>query len=223
MKIILQAIKSLLNNIQKLAESANAAANSKLERVNPRPEGSIAMGENVFATGKNSIAIGFGVDATVFKHSASGEGSAAFGRACTASNEGAFACNSFTRARGLHSFASGDGTTASGPCAHSEGMGTTASGYYAHAEGNECIASAIATHAAGQGTIAAKPYQYVHGRYNLEDTSANDGLYAHIVGNGEHDGARSNAHTLDWDGNAWFAGTVEGTALILSSPSGKRF
>ena len=34
---------------------------------------------------------------------------------------------------------------------------------------------------------------------------------------------RSNAHTLDWDGNAWYAGSVEATALILKSESGKRF
>ena len=32
--------------------------------------------------------------------------------------------------------------------------------------------------------------------------------YAHIVGNGESDTTRSNAHTLDWDGNAWYAGDV---------------
>ena len=47
--------------------------------------------------------------------------------------------------------------------------------------------------------------------------------YAHIVGNGENETKRSNAHTLDWDGNAWFAGSVEGTAIILPSPSGKQF
>jgi hypothetical protein len=33
----------------------------------------------------------------------------------------------------------------------------------------------------------------------------------------------SNAHTLDWDGNAWYAGYVEGTALILPSPNGTRW
>ena len=32
--------------------------------------------------------------------------------------------------------------------------------------------------------------------------------YANIVGNGTSDTARSNAHTLDWDGNAWYAGDV---------------
>jgi uncharacterized coiled-coil protein SlyX len=34
------------------------------------------------------------------------------------------------------------------------------------------------------------------------------GLYAHVVGNGISDTERSNAHTLDWYGNAWFAGDV---------------
>jgi hypothetical protein len=32
--------------------------------------------------------------------------------------------------------------------------------------------------------------------------------YAHIVGNGTSEDARSNAHTLDWEGNAWFQGDV---------------
>lgn len=34
------------------------------------------------------------------------------------------------------------------------------------------------------------------------------GTYAHIVGNGTSEENRSNAHTLDWEGNAWFAGDV---------------
>lgn len=41
--------------------------------------------------------------------------------------------------------------------------------------------------------------------------------YVHIVGNGTNAKTRSNAHTLDWDGNAWYAGTVEGTAMIIKS------
>lgn len=40
--------------------------------------------------------------------------------------------------------------------------------------------------------------------------------YAHIVGNGTSDTARSNAHTLDWDGNAWYSGDV-----YVGSASGK--
>lgn len=34
------------------------------------------------------------------------------------------------------------------------------------------------------------------------------GTFLHSIGNGTSDTARSNAHTLDWDGNAWYAGTV---------------
>ena len=39
-------------------------------------------------------------------------------------------------------------------------------------------------------------------------TSTVEGEYVHIVGNGTSDSDRSNAYTLDWDGNAWFAGDV---------------
>lgn len=71
----------------------------------------------------------------------------------------------------------------------------------------------IASHIEGCGTLASSDYSHVQGRYNIEDINNE---YAHIVGNGTS-GSRSNAHTLDWDGNAWYAGSVEGTAFILSS------
>ena len=100
---------------------------------------------------------------------------------------------------GDYSFAEGNTTTASGEFSHAEGSGTIASGNYSHAE--------------GWGTKASSNYQHVHGKYNIEDTS---NTYAEIVGNGEQL-ANSNAHTLDWSGNAWYAGTVEGKALILPS------
>ena len=47
-----------------------------------------------------------------------------------------------------------------------------------------------------------------------------------IVGNGESWQKRSNAFTVDWDGNVWALGSLEGTALILKSStagSEKRF
>ena len=90
-----------------------------------------------------------------------------------------------------------------------KGEGTTASGRYSHAEGSN--------------TIASSDYQHVQGCCNVEDSS---GIYAHIVGNGANLASRSNAHTLDWSGNAWFAGTIEGTAVIVKSStagSSKRF
>ena len=54
-------------------------------------------------------------------------------------------------------------------------------------------------------TIASSYCQHAQGKYNIAD---NDNKYLHIVGNGEAEGDRSNAHTLDWSGNAWFAGDV---------------
>ena len=71
----------------------------------------------------------------------------------------------------------------------------------------------MASHAEGAGTTASSHYQHVHGKYNIEDTS---NTYAEIVGNG-YETEKSNAYTLDWYGNAWYAGTVEGKALILPS------
>lgn len=109
-----------------------------------------------------------------------------------------------TTASGNYSHAEGGSTTASGRYAHAEGYTTTA-GEVAHAEGDESIADGWGSHAEGYLTIAAGDYQHVQGMCNIEDS---DGDYAHIVGNGDSDDVRSNAHTLDWDGNAWFSGDV---------------
>jgi hypothetical protein len=57
----------------------------------------------------------------------------------------------------------------------------------------------------GYGTRAAGDGQHVQGTWNIEDAES---MNIHIVGNGMDDDTRSNAHTLDWDGNAWFAGDV---------------
>ena len=75
-----------------------------------------------------------------------------------------------------------------GKNAFSEGSGTTASGNHSHAE--------------GAYTIAQGDSQHVQGKYNIADTTS-----AHIVGNGDNT-TQSNAHTIDWSGNAWFAGDV---------------
>lgn len=42
----------------------------------------------------------------------------------------------------------------------------------------------------------------------ISDLSSSLGVYANIVGNGTADDARSNAHTLAWDGTAWYQGDV---------------
>lgn len=106
---------------------------------------------------------------------------------------------------GENSHAEGYNTTASGDSSHTEGYKTTAHGRGSHAEGAYTRASGNYSHAEGLGTIASGDCSHTQGKYNIEDSS---GTYAHIVGNGTSSSVCSNAHTLDWDGNAWFKGNV---------------
>lgn len=115
-----------------------------------------------------------------------------------------------TTASGDCSHAEGDYTTASGNCSHAEGSNARAFGYCSHAEGKATTASGDYSHAEGYYTDADGDYSHVQGTYNIIDS---DGRYAHIVGNGKRDTntnetVLSNAHTLDWEGNAWFQGDV---------------
>ena len=127
----------------------------------------------------------------------------AFGYHTEASGNGSHAEGTNTTASSYDSHAEGNGTTASGSWSHAEGRFTTASGEYSHAEGYNTIVSGHASHAEGDYTIAKGRNQHVQGKYNIEDTTS-----AHIVGNGSSNSDRSNVHTLDWSGNAWFAGDV---------------
>lgn len=106
---------------------------------------------------------------------------------------------------GQYSVALGFDNTASGNYSFAEGRNNTASSNQSHAEGYGSTASGINSHAEGKGTIASSDCQHVEGMYNISDTNS---TYVHIVGNGESGNARSNAHTLDWSGNAWYAGKV---------------
>lgn len=187
-----------------------------------------------------------GVAAIVFSD-ASGASSHVEGDRTTASGKSAHAEGSNTQAEGATAHAEGTSSVASGANAHAEGVQTAAVGYASHAEGNNtkangsgshaqgCLTKAEGqyTHASGSQTTAVGYAQSVFGLANVEDTLTttkahpldSGSLKSHyliVVGNGtlSNYGAvkkRSNAHTLDWDGNAWFAGSVEGTAAILKS------
>lgn len=99
-----------------------------------------------------------------------------------------------------------------GQNAFAEGGNTKASGRGSHAEGDSTTASGETSHAEGYGTTAKGNYSHAEGKFNIEDT---ENKCAHIVGNGKYND-RSNAHTLDWSGNAWFAGDI-----YTGSTSGK--
>ena len=209
-----------------------------------------AEGYNTTASGQYSHAEGYNTTASGdFSHAeggsktASGRYSHAEGYNTTASGDFSHAEGGSKTASGQYSHAEGYNTTASGDFSHAEGYatkayvsqshaeggGTTASGPQSHAEGYYTTASGPQSHAEGYYTTAQRRSQHVQGEYNVLDTvgsAKNRGKYAHIVGNGTSESARSNAHTLDWDGNAWYAGTIEGTALIIKSStegSTKRF
>lgn len=163
------------------------------------------------------------------KTSATGEGSHAEGAGTTASGNYSHSENLFTTASGEASHAEGmplnygnfkqvgdmnkqfiidpnnlelkeltSHSIAQGVASHTEGQGNKANGVASHAEGTLTVANGYSQHVSGQANIID-----------------NENKYAVIVGNGSVGPyedkkvvARSNAYTLDWDGNAWFAGNV---------------
>ena len=119
-------------------------------------------------------------------------------------------------ASGGQAHAEGDSTTASGYNSHAEGSYTTASGFGAHAEGSYTTASGEASHAEGIRTEAKGQAQHVFGMANISD---NNNKYVEIVGNGDkYAQNRSNARTLDWQGNETLAGdlTYNGNKSLTS-------
>ena len=196
-------VSTLSSNVNSLSSSVNA----KMNNSNPTGSGSFSLNRKANTTiGSSSFAEGY-------ETTASGRYSHAEGNGTTASGISSHAEGEKTTASGKNSHTEGNGTTASGIGSHAEGEKTTTSGRASHAEGFQTTASGKNSHTEGYFTIASSDYQHVQGKYNIEDSS---GTYADIVGNGKL-GSRSNAYTLDWEGNAWYSGTIEGKALILPS------
>ena len=194
-------------------------------------EGSIAYGINVEASGASSAAFG---SLTV----ASGECAIAQGDQSIASGISSHAEGREAAASDYFSHAEGEKTNASGYASHAEGFGSAASGRFSHAEGAGNLyldpatgslvargpfASGHASHAEGVETIATCYAQHAAGAFNLPDTSTEDdhgrGTFIEIIGNGSDDSNRSNARTLDWNGNEVLAGDLtvkSGTADEIS-------
>ena len=188
------------------AEGNNTVANGD----NSHAEGyqSQATGQNAHSEGENNIASGQGA------HAEGGAGTTASdkyahaeGYGTTASAQAAHSEGYNTYATGKYSHVEGYNSKATADMAHAENYGTEASGKNSHAEGLISIAKGNGSHAEGFGTVASGKYQHVQGKYNVEDT---EGRYAHIVGGGS-DAERRNIHTLDWEGNAEYAGDVTAT------------
>ena len=170
------------------------------------------------ATGAHSHAEGSQTEATGISSHAEGDWTVAAG-------DYSHAEGGETLASGAHSHAEGQGTSASGSYAHAEGHSTFAIGSASHAEGDWTIANYHYSHSEGYNTTTTGASQHVQGEYNIIDRTGGStnvrGKYAHIVGNGTYS-KRSNAHTLDWNGNAWFQGNVYVGGTGQDDPNAKR-
>lgn len=126
------------------------------------------------------------------------------------------AAKSAYSADGVNAFAIGTGTKANGDNSFAGGSGSAAGGKNSFAFGNGASAGALTSIAFGTGVTTSVANQFTIGRYN-KNLSA-----AFVIGNGTSD-LRSNALTVDWNGNLSAAGSVETTSVILSSPNGTKF
>ena len=199
------------------AEGDHTEANGSVshsEGINTQARGAYSHSE-----GQDSVATGVSSHAEGHITSATGDYSHAEGKSNTASDEASHAEGKSNTASGAYSHAEGNQNEATGLTSHAEGYITKATGDYSHAEnhktqsigmfshaeGYETIANGKYSHSQGLRTIATGNSQCVDGKYNIEDT---EDKYAHITGGGTSDTKRANIHTLDWEGNAWFAGGI---------------
>lgn len=177
--------------------------------------GAVAIGENCEASGACSFAAG---NKTV----ASGVGAFSVGqlnkstqKPTTATGDSSFASGLGVTASGKNAQAFGQATSATATAATSFGLRSAASGPVSQAFGQETKAEAAMSTAFGAGTDATGRASFVIGQYNAPDENPIDTThgsdarkYVAIVGNGTADNARSNAATLDWDGNAVLSGKL---------------
>ncbi len=186
----------------------------------------IPRGQDGSGGGDSLWEAGTGIDAIVAKtasdpnnpNTASGKFAVAAGFLSVASGQSAFAIGNQTNgvpttASGESSFAQGKGCTASGSASQAMGQKNEAIGHLSHAIGTYCQAKGLASAAFGGYCIASGRCSFVAGQYNEEDTNADlsgtgSKRYILIIGNGTADNARSNAMTVDWNGNEVLAGKL---------------
>ena len=151
----------------------------------------LAFGSHNQITGQRGIVIGNGSTAS------SGD-AIVIGNSSTASGSGAVALGNINTVSGMSSLAGNVMNTVSGNYSAAFGAQNTVSGSYSAAFGSVNIVN----HAG----------QFVFGACNVADPSTNPsyaaGNYIEIVGNGSSNNNRSNARTLDWDGNEHLKGDV---------------
>lgn len=169
----------------------------------------IAQGGNSHSEGRQTRAMGAAAHAEGDTTKAIGDYSHAEGYQNEVAGRASHVEGHRNFANGDQSHAEGRENTATGKFSHVEGRYSESFGDYSHAEGRKTLSEGMYSHAEGYGTIARGQATHVQGKFNLD----NSAKYAHVVGNGSSDTERSNAHTLDWNGNAWFAGKVDSSNI----------
>ena len=213
-------------------ESAATGSNAHAEG-----SGSTASGTNSHAEGIHTVASGYGSHAEGNNPVASGYSSHAEGNYTEASGYASHAEGDYTVAnrRGMHAegkynlydnakyidvVSSGIEFSWRNMYAASEYTFDADTGYYTLVNAEPKSEAVIGLYYAysfqyKNGTIdeLEKPISLIDSnRYQTEKhqrklAADTQGKYVHVVGNGVSS-ARSNAYTLDWDGNGWFAGNV---------------
>ena len=157
-------------------------------RIISKPDvGTRLIGKHSHTGGRNSATHSQGGVSFGNGNKAHGSWSGTIGRALKAAYA-AFAINSGNEALGQCSFAGGDRNVVEEQARCGVGL--------------------------GMGNIVRLAYELIHGEYAKLDepdaTNGNRGKYLHKVGNGTDDAHRSDAYTLDREGNGVFAGDVTG-------------
>lgn len=131
----------------------------------------------------------------------------AAGAAAHAEGKGCSAYEDFSHVEGSNNLNYGYG-------GHVEGWNNVNYGFGSHVEGFENICNSNASHVEGRNNIVSSENQHVCGRYNIEDTA---GEYAFIIGNGSLPTSRSNALTVDWDGNVAINNSLNTKSITCST------
>lgn len=217
---------------QTLASSSHAHAEGN--NTQATASGAHAEGESTTASGDNSHAEGYLTKAT-------GKYSHAEGERSEASGVGTHAEGHLCKAPGHYSHAEGFYTEVRGESAHVEGWNTIATGAYSHVIGTYNIEDSYENWPSWNMNTSYKIGDKIKITQNnslvgykcVKDN--NDSVFdeknwrlepkqnwVEIVGNGNTNRSRSNARTLDWDGNEWLAGniTVNGGSLTLHDQDG---
>lgn len=179
--------------------------------------------------GNYSCAEGYGVIAQGVASHAEGGYTRAMGKYSHAEGYFSIASGTYSHAEGnataSETFSHAEGNSySSGVDAHAEGA-ASARGYVSHAEGSSdatgrwshsegfaSLASAECSHAQNEGTVADQTNQTAIGQYNTKNNTNN--LF--VVGKGSSDSNRSDAFSVDANGNVESAGVLTASGL----PSG---